>query len=461
MFQKIYYYFPIFIQNILVSIYGFYWKHRRYGGVFKNYLSVFKSHEKYTKQEWTDYQTRELRKLLTHAFTNVPFYKKLYTKYGFSLKDFEEFEISDLKKLPYLEKEDLRKYGTTELLSDVKENGKFYSSSGSTGTPIQIYFSEKFHQIWSALYEVRVRNWAGVNYKNSRAMIGGRRVVPITQFKPPFYRFNKAENQYYFSSYNISPETTKYYIEDLKKANADYLVGYAMSIYLLAQNIELQKLKAPIFKAVLTSSEKMTFKMRETIQNVFKCKVYDAYSGVEACGLISENNDGELLFSPESGIIEIIDSEGSDVKLGEIGEVISTGLLNYNQPLIRYRIGDSVKISKNQKTNSGIHMLKVDEIIGRTEDVIIGMKGQQMVRFHSVFIDIPFLVMSQVIQNSEKNITIKLVVEELFDKRQEQVMLERIQSQLGAVLVRFEYVSEIERTKGGKFKAVISNINNG
>jgi hypothetical protein len=40
-------------------------------------------------------------------------------------------------------------------------------------------------------------------------------------------------------------------------------------------------------------------------------------------------------------------------------------------------------------------------------------------------------------------------------------MLERIQSQLGAVLVRFEYVSEIERTKGGKFKAVISNINNG
>ena len=40
-------------------------------------------------------------------------------------------------------------------------------------------------------------------------------------------------------------------------------------------------------------------------------------------------------------------------------------------------------------------------------------------------------------------------------------MIERIQSQLGEVKVDFSYVEEIEKTTNGKFKAVISYLNNG
>ena len=75
--------------------------------------------------------------------------------------------------------------------------------------------------------------------------------------------------------------------------------------------------------------------MRESIERAFLCKVYDGYSGVEACGLISENKSGELLFSPDTGILEVIDNDGNQVLNGESGEVISTGLLNYDQPLIK------------------------------------------------------------------------------------------------------------------------------
>ncbi|MGV6846541.1 MAG: hypothetical protein ACWA42_10490, partial [Lutibacter sp.] len=77
--------------------------------------------------------------------------------------------------------------------------------------------------------------------------------------------------------------------------------------------------------------------MKKTISQTFNCKVFDAYSGVEACGLISENIHGELLFSPDSGILEIIDKNGNPSNKGEVGEVVSTGFINYNQPLIRYR----------------------------------------------------------------------------------------------------------------------------
>ncbi|WP_457611475.1 phenylacetate--CoA ligase family protein [Lutibacter sp.] len=459
MTTKLYAKSPVFIQNIVISIYGYYWKNRRYGGCFNQKLADFKKHEKFSKDQWEDYQTKELRKLLVHAFTTVPYYEQSYKKLGFSLQDFKQFSLSDMHKLPYLEKDDLRKFGTTTLLSRNRKRGKFYSSSGSTGTPVKIYFSKEFHQTWSALYEVRVRNWANLNYKMPRAMIGGRRVIPTAKSTAPFYRYNFAESQAYFSAYHISDSTVREYIAGLKKSKAVYLVGYATSIYLLAQSIKNQQLKAPEMKAVLTSSEKLTQNMRQIIENIFQCRVFDAYSGVEACGLISENDDKELLFSPDSGIMEVLNAEGNYVNYGETGEVIATGLLNYDQPLIRYRIGDTIHISKNQQTRSGFQMLKIDEIEGRTEDIIVGSDGQKMVRFHSVFIDIQSIIMAQIIQNSYTQLAIKLVVDNSYVKaKNEKIMLERIKSQLGEITIQFLYVDAIKKTVSGKYKAVISTI---
>ncbi len=44
------------------------------------------------------------------------------------------------------------------------------------------------------------------------------------------------------------------------------------------------------------------------------------------------------------------------------GEIYSTGFLNYDQPLIRYRIGDRVKLAFDQITMCGRSMMVIDEI---------------------------------------------------------------------------------------------------
>ena len=90
--------------------------------------------------------------------------------------------------------------------------------------------------------------------------------------------------------------------------------------------------------------------------------------------------------------------------------------------------------------------------------MIIGSEGQQMVRFHSIFVGIPTIVLAQVIQESFQHILLKLVVEDTYSNKNERIMLQRIQSQLGNVNVTFVYVQEIGKTSTGKFKAVISNI---
>lgn len=458
--NTLFYRSPVFIQNFLISLYGYYWKNRRLGKGFQEELEIWRAREQYSEEQWNEYQKNELRKLLVHAYENVPFYRKKYSEHGFKRADLLHFELKDISSLPFLEKDELRKFGKTELLNTKRKKGNFYSSSGSTGTPTSIFISKEFHRKWNAAYEVRVRNWAGVNYTMARGMIGGRKILKNEHSKGPFYRFNKAENQTYFSAYHISQNNIEGYIRAFQKNKIDYMVGYAMSNYFLADLIVKNKYAVPKLKAVLTSSEKLTKEMRDTFEKAYGCKTFDAYSGVEACGLISEDQHGDFLFSPDTGIMEVIDEQGHAVENGEVGEVIATGLLNYDQPLIRYRIGDKVRLSKDQRTASGRSFLKIDEIWGRVEDVLLSTDGKRIVRFHSIFLDIKGLIAGQVVQETRDDIVLNLVVDQTeYDTTSELIFTERIRNILGAnINVQICYLSNIPKNENGKFQAVISKL---
>ncbi len=456
--ENIYKQAPLWMQNLMISAYGIYWKRHRYGKHFFKSLPEFIEREKYNPAQWGEWQTERLRKLLIHAFDTVPFYHEKYSTAGLTRKDLKNLTLEDLPRLPFLEKDELRKFGTTGLLSSKREKGTFLSSSGSTGTPVRIYFTKRFHQTWNAAYEARVRRWASVNYKMSRAMIGGRRIIPDAHAKPPYYRYNYVEKQVYFSAYHLSPGTVDNYVEGLWKHRPEYLVGYAMSIYLWAGYISDKSLKTPPLKAVLTSSEKLTPPMRRTIEEAFGTKVYDAYSGVEACGLISENRYGELLFSPDTGILEVLDENGRQVSPGETGEVVLTGLLNFDQPLIRYRIGDRVTLAADQASKAGVHMPVIEEIEGRIEDVVTGPDGRQMVRFHALTYDLPGIKALQLVQHALDNFELRILKDDDYPPENEQIIKKRLFSQLGPVKVRFIYPDELEQTANGKIKAVISKL---
>ena len=354
----------------------------------------------------------------------------------------------------------LRKFGKTTILSTKKGNGTFFYSSGSTGTPTALYFGKAFHQKWSGIFEARIRNWAGVNKSMARGMIGGRRILPESELKPPYYRYNIFEKQTYFSAYHLTPETAADFLEGMKKHNVEYMTGYAMSNFFLADFIENSNLIAPKMKAVITSSEKLTAEMRKVIERVYDCKTFDGYSGSEFCGLISETQEGELLVSPDVGIMEFVKDDGSYARNGEVGEIVSTGFLNYDQPLIRYKIGDMALLSGNQIPKSKHCMTKIDEIIGRIEDIIIAKDGRKIVRFHSLFLDIVGLIAAQIEQHDYEHISFNLVSDESFTKMtSEKIIKTRLESQLGKVEVEFNYLRELPVEKSSKIKAVISHIN--
>jgi len=456
--EKIYSGLPVGLQNLVISAFGYTWQKRRFGGVFKKEYSAFKARETYSAEQWKQYQTGQLRKLLSHALQHVPYYTKTFTAHGVTEDNIRRFELSDLAKLPFLEKDTLRTKGRSELLSSVREpGGDFFSSSGSTGTPTSILYSLPMHQRLSALYEARVRNWAGVSFKDSRAMIGGRRVIPGGNAQPPYYRYNFFEKQLYFSAYHISKKNAFSYLEGLQKYNPRYMVGYAVSHYLLAKFFKEAGMQPPPMTAVLTSSEKLTPAMRAILAEVYQCKVYDAWSGVEWCGLISENEHGQLLLSPDSAVIEIIRPDGSYAQPGEEGELVCTGFLNYDQPLIRYKIGDMVRLASDQTNKCGRNFPVIDEIIGRVEDVVIGKDGRQMVRFHGIFVGLQNVIKAQVVQLSLDAFEINVETTGLSTIEKETIF-KRMESQLGEIKLVINELPEIPLSANGKFKAVISRI---
>lgn len=448
------------MQHILVSAYGMKWQKRRYGGIYSENYKAAKEREAFTMQQWQNFQQEQLTKILLHAYGQVPYYKSAFEQTGLDFSSIKNISPETINSLPVLTKEDLRKHGTTTLLAQNREaNGEFFASSGSTGTPTQILFSHAMHQRWTALFESRVRNWAGVDRNTPRGMIGGRRVLPAAAGRPPFHRYNIFEKQVYFSAYHINAANAAHYAKAIKDYGVEYMTGYAMSNYLLACFLYELKIKLPKLKCVITSSEKLTDEMRSMFTKVYGCKTYDGWSGVEACGLITECEYGSLHISPDAGFTELLDDNMQPVQPGEAGNVYCTGFLNYDQPLIRYDIGDTMILGENNCA-CGRQMPVIKEIIGRQEDVVTGKDGRKMVRFHGIFNGLHSVKQAQVIQESFDEIVIKIVAA-YKDDNEKEIMIKRVQSQLGDIRVQVEEVENIPQTANGKFKAVISKVRTG
>src|SRR5688500_16787070 len=101
----IYRYCPVWVQNAGISLYGLSWRRRRMGGIFRSEVEAFSQRDCFSADQWQHYQTQQLRELLPWCFRFVPHYQKAWTQRDIGLADLERFELSDLPKLPLLEKD--------------------------------------------------------------------------------------------------------------------------------------------------------------------------------------------------------------------------------------------------------------------------------------------------------------------------------------------------------------------
>lgn len=460
--EKIYPYVPVVLQNLGISLYGMTWKRERLGGNFAQYVEEFRARNRWSPEKTREHVNAELRRVLCHAFDQVPYYQRAWKPFGVTRNTLAQITVEDLPNLPVTPKQDLRDNPDAFVAQEISRREKLnrYFSSGSTGTPITAICTNDAHRKFIAAREVRSFGWAGSSIHAPRAMIGGRMVVPKAAALPPFHRYNFAEQQVYFSAYHISPARVRDYVNGFNEHRPRLLTGYANSYFHLARMMNERGITLDYEPdALVLCSEKLTAPMKKEIQRAFGARAFEEYGAVENCVLATECERGSLHVSPDFGVVEIVDQDNRPVPPGVEGKILCTGLLNDAQPLIRYEIGDVGIWSKNNCSCGRDHLPVLQEIVGRLEDVVVGPDGRELVRFHGIFIDLPGVIEGQVIQESLDQFVVKIVARENFGIKSEKMIRQRFAERLGEVKVKIERISEIPRTERGKFRAVISHVN--
>jgi phenylacetate-CoA ligase len=452
---------PVWIQNLGISVYGLAYRHERLAKQFKSSVEAFRSRDRFTPEQMQSFVENQLRQVLVNAFENVPYYRAAWKAAGFDAADLSSFRLSDLCSLAITPKNELRSRPESFVAEDVRRQHRLrrYYTSGSTGTPITCYLTAETHRRCFAAREARSFGWAGVSIRSPRSTIGGRRILSRSDSGSPYYRYNWAERQVYFSAFHISPQNAANYLEGFNRYRPKVLTGYAHSHFALARIMLQRGLRLDYQpEALVLSSERLTPKMKSVIQEAFQARAYEEYGAVEQCVLATECEKGGLHVNTDFGIVEIIDDNGQPVPLGQEGHIICTGLVNSAQPLIRYDLGDLGSFATELCGCGRDHLPLLKGVVGRLEDAVRTADGRKLVRFHGLFIDVPHLVQAQVIQEGLNFLRIKVIATKGFNEDQERLITERVIERLGDFHVKVECVDELERNEKGKVRAVISRL---
>lgn len=449
---------PPQFQNIALSTYGLLLRQARYGKAFHQTLASLESGRPDPFQD----QSLRLRNLVQVALYQTEHYghqRGNHEKSGQSLIPSEINIKNFIEAFPVLEKSSIRSNAESfHNNSFPKSKTTSLKTSGTTGTPLELLASKQSRMENYAFFNLFLRS-IGINEFNRSATFGGRLVVSEANTAPPFWRKNFAMKTLFCSAYHLSSETIPFYIEALEQWQPVYIDSYPSAIYEIASYINANNITHNIhLKAVVTSSETLGEYQRQAIEAAFGCPVFDQYGCAEMAVMANQQKDGRYFIPPQYSIAEVLDDNDRPVKPGGSGHLVCTGLLNQAMPLIRYRVGDIVKTSDEQMKGYP-HILFLDAIEGRKDDVVIAISGYRVGRLSPAAKGVPGVCETQIIQKTRTSLHVNLVVSQEYDPASEAQLRSALQQRLGSAMgVNFEYMSQIPREKNGKFKSVKSEL---
>jgi phenylacetate-coenzyme A ligase PaaK-like adenylate-forming protein len=453
--EQVYPWLPVFLQNAACWYYGKKEARVRLGHEFEKRLQELVDSEKWSASEIEAYQNENLRGLVRHAYENVPYYRERWKSLGLSPADIQSRH--DLRKLPVLSKEDVRQ-NFDRLISEKasKQDLIFRHTSGTTGKALHFYVTRSATAFqWAVWWRHRLR--FGVEPGAWHANFTGKRVVPLGQNSPPFWRWNRPMHQALVTMHHLTPEKIGSVIEFLNSHRFEFYSGYPSIIHMLALHAGAAglALQSPP-RAVFTGAENMLDFQRREIQRFTGAILTDQYGCSEGCGNASHCPEFVYHEDFEFGIIEGIELQpGNPAK-----SILYTGFANHAFPFIRYEVGDTGVWRDSGKAcscgrNSSV-LLRID---GRKDDYVITPEGARIMRFDYVFKDALNLKEVQIVQEQLGEIVIRAVRRQAYSVADESGISREIERWISPTLkVRFEYVPEIEREANGKFRAVVSHL---
>lgn len=395
-----------------------------------------------------EYQWQKLQQLIRHAATNVPYYRNLFKNSGLCPEDIRS--LDDFSKIPILTKRDMQQC-LNDMVADGTDTGKLAlnSTGGSTGMPLNFYQDDNYI-LWSDAARLRAwRYMVGATEKDLEAVLWGavRDIGKGLTFKQVL-RGVLRERSLVLNTFDLDEALLEKYLKYYNLFKPPIVRGYASSLYYVARYLEGNKLKIHRPRAMVSSTEVLHPRMRETIERVFGCKVFDSYGCREISQIATEceaHNGLHIVFENQ-----YVEQDGQDI--------IVTNLNNYVMPFIRYKVGDLASAIDYSSCSCGRMSPRIVSLVGRDNDNIELPNGKVINGefFEFLFFGIPSVIQYQVVfKRSTGRLQIKLHLSESSDTIGT-MLKQTMADKFGFNAVDVEYSDLFDKTPTGKLRFVYS-----
>lgn len=388
-------------------------------------------------------QEERLGKLLSHAYTNVPLYRKLYDEAGFRPGDFRSLE--DLDKIPVLRKIRLKEASPEEVVAQGVDISRCETvkTSGSTGTPLKIYLGPNEQQwqraaAWRILFEHGFR-WTDRTLE-IRMTFGRRFSIQKLGIAPKDW-----------VSILEPPES---WAKCFSEKKHEVIAASASTLHAMAEAVETLGLETTRPRIIVSDSETLSPATRQLIRRVFGTDPVDVFGLVEVSNFAWQCEERRgFHVSADSHIAEVA------APPAQAGPLIATDLGMRTMPIIRYDTGDLAEVDP-EPCPCGRSLPMLGCIYGRAVDSVVLPGGGRLLWpfFHEVLGGYDELSQWRIIQDDERHLRVQLVL-----SRNDADLPERIRSALGSALPKgiefnIERVDMIPVKPGEKIRMVISQV---
>ena len=320
------------------------------------------------REEILKIQNEKIVKQVKYVYDNVPYYRDLMDKKGVKPEDIQS--VDDIKKLPFLTKDDLREAYPYGLLgTDLKNCVRIQSTSGTTGKRVVAFYTQKDLDMWEECCARAIVAAGGTNedvvqisygyglFTGGPGLNGGSHKVGCLTVPT--------------SSGNTDRQIM--FIQDLQSTIICCTPSYAAFLGERMKEMGYGPDDIPL-KAGIFGAEAWSEEMRRDIQNTMGIKAYDIYGLTELSGpgvAFECSAQKGMHINEDHFIAEIIDPETEEVlPEGSQGELVFTAIDKEAFPMIRYRTRDICRLTR-EKCSCGRTHVRMAKPMGRSDDMLI------------------------------------------------------------------------------------------
>lgn len=321
------------------------------------------------RDEMEQLQLKRLQSLCERVYHNVPFYRKRFDERGIKPSDIKS--LSDVRHLPFTEKQDLRNHYPFGLFAVSRDNiVRIHSSSGTTGKATVVGYTKR-----------DIANWGRMMARSY--MAAGASPSDMIHNAYGYGLFTGGLGAHYGAEelgatvVPVSGGGTRRQAMLLRDFQPDVICctpSYSLFLAEMAEEMGIDVKKLPLRIGVF-GAEPWTEEMRRDIESRLGITAIDIYGLSEIMGPgvgieCHEAQDG-LHMMEDHFLVEVIDPEsGEPLPPGETGELVITTLTKEAIPLVRYRTRDLTTLN-TAPCKCGRTTARMARVTGRSDDMLI------------------------------------------------------------------------------------------